>query len=108
MIVSRKIYCIVGASGFPPVIQDNTPYPQVQYSGSTTFFKKVVPIVGTSTTYGMSLSRSWCHNCVLLVKPSTKYYYRILATTSCVSTFDILSLCQHLFLAVQNRSISVS
>jgi hypothetical protein len=39
----------------------------------------------------MGLFISWFHNCVLLVKPFTKYYYRIPATAPCVTKFEVHS-----------------
>ena len=66
MTVSWHSYGILDATVFPPVIQDDMLYLQVEYSINPTFSTKIVSAVEASTTDGI---------CVLLVKHSAKYYY---------------------------------
>ncbi|CAF1523177.1 unnamed protein product [Adineta ricciae] len=42
------------------------------------------PFDHDNSSYGAPLVNSWFHNCVLCGRPSTRYYYRIPATSRCV------------------------
>ena len=68
---------------------NDTPQPQVEYSTSSTLLNSVKSTIGTTTTYN---KQSFFHNVALLnLAPSTEYYYRILASTKCVTASAIRS-----------------
>jgi hypothetical protein len=68
---------------------NDTPNPQLEYSTSSTFENKVLSPIGTTANYDTS---SFFHDVPLLgLLPSTKYYYRILASPRCVLESDIHS-----------------
>jgi hypothetical protein len=68
---------------------NDTPQPQVEYSTSSTLANKILSPIGTTSNYAKS---SFFHNVALLnLAPSTKYYYRILASPRCVLQSDIHS-----------------
>ncbi len=66
---------------------NDTPNPQVEYSTNCDLSNSIISN-GTSTIYSKLGIVSWFHNCPLNVKPSTRYYYRILASP-CVNESDI-------------------
>ncbi len=69
---------------------NDTPKPQVEYSTSSTLQNSVLSPIGTTSNYN---KQSFFHNVGLLnLAASTKYYYRILATTECVTQSNIYSL----------------
>jgi hypothetical protein len=68
---------------------NDTPNPQVQYSTSSTLINSVLSAIGTTSNY---TTTSFFHNVPLLnLSPSTKYYYRTVATTGCVNQSNIYS-----------------
>jgi hypothetical protein len=68
---------------------NDTPNPQVVYSTDSTLLGAVHSSVGTSSTYDKT---SYFHNVALLnLSPSTKYYYRIVASSPCVLQSNIQS-----------------
>jgi acid phosphatase len=68
---------------------NDTPNPQVQYSTSSTLLTSTNSSIGTTSNYNTS---SFFHNVPLFnLSPSTKYYYRTLATTLCTNQSSIYS-----------------
>lgn len=63
-------------------------YPTVEYATNPQFNISVFSAEGDSSTYGSPWINSWFHNCVLLVRPSTRYYYRIPAVSPCMTQSD--------------------
>jgi hypothetical protein len=68
---------------------NDTPNPQVKYSTSSTLLNPVSSQIGTTSNYDPT---SFFHNVALSnLSPSTKYYYQIAASPSCVAQSGIYS-----------------
>jgi hypothetical protein len=86
--VSWRTYGFYSSSpGFIPHGND-VEHPTVEYAISPQFNISVFSAEGESSTYGSPWINAWFHNCVLLVRPSTRYYYRIPPVPPCMTQYD--------------------